>query len=272
MSTTDAPFPLAKPDNTHNLKEDSLSSTSIASSTVKPSDTPSQNLAASGVKSQTVAKQPLKVAAKSVAKKSMPAKPMSQATQNKVVSMSNSVAKELFSATQDTAKTAVTKTQNIVSKAANTAQATAKMMSENAAPAALSGLENARTIVKQSAGTMSRLWEESLVMRQNHMEACTEAGALASEVAGQLAENARHFAHEAIAESVDISKNIFACRTATDVLALQNRLAQNNFHRMINESARSSNLMFNFFSKVVEPFSETMADANKRMINALKTD
>ena len=286
MSTTDAPFPKAKPAAAHPLKSEALSSTSIpapvaksiesaatspagaslsltnsGNNTVNPKNTVAQPKSSGAIKSPLATKA-AKAPVKQAVKKAPEQQSKNDPALGNVVSISNTAVKELFSGADKVAKTVESTARNLN---ANVNAVSAKSSSTIAV-----GLETARKMAMQSADAITRVWGESVAIRQNHMDACTEAGTLAAEVANQLAENAMHFAQEAMAENVDISKSVFACRTASDVIALHNRLAQSNIQRFLNESARSSNLLFNFFSKVSEPFSETMAEAGKRVGKVLK--
>ena len=282
MSTTDAPFPKVKPAAAHPLKSEVLSSTSIPSALPKaieatktpqsplnaslslanPKPAVTQSKSSGPVNAQQPVAKATKPAIKQPVKKAPEQKTVNDPALGNVVSISNTAVKELFSSPDKI---------NEAAKITATAVEAGRNVAAKSALPVFAGLESARQIAAKGADTLSRVWGESVAIRQNHREACTEAGALAAEVANQLAENALHFVHETVAENVDISKSVFACRTASDMIALQNRLAQSNIQRFINESARSSNLLFNFFSKVSEPFSETIASAEKRVKKALNS-
>jgi hypothetical protein len=285
MNPTDAPSSKAKPTAVGSLKSDLLAPTSVTpphstiSKTVEESAHAGSSLSLTQKNDKVNAKnvladtapiavrntaQPMAKTTKNVTK-TVTEKPVrgagseNAAAQGNVVSMGNKVIKE----TEKEVRVNVQKTNASMNAAV-------KSSSDTGLGSVFSGLENARKMAQHSADTLARVWGESMTLRQSHMDACAEAGSLAAEVASKLTESAMHYAHETMAENVDISKDVFACRTASDMLALQNRLAQSNIHRFLNESARCSNAMFNFISRASEPFSENLADAGKRVSDALK--
>jgi phasin family protein len=145
----------------------------------------------------------------------------------------------------------------------------ANKMAESRETVVAVGLDGA-THLARGAETASRVWSESLSISRDHMEACAEASAIAVDCANRLSENMMNYANDAIAESVEISKRFFGCRTASDVFELQNKLAQSSVQRFLDESSRVSDMMFHMASKATEPFSEKLSDVPHRITSALK--
>jgi Phasin protein len=132
------------------------------------------------------------------------------------------------------------------------------------------GMDTARQWMAGSADAASRAWGESMAIHQQHMEACAEVCALTADAVNEIAESSMNFANDTLTENVEICKSFFGCRTASDMLALQARLAQTNMERFLSESARSSNLIMKCMSRSAEPFSEVMASTAKRVKKEMK--
>ena len=104
-----------------------------------------------------------------------------------------------------------------------------------------------------------------MLMGREHMEACVEAGNIAAGCASSFSERMMQAANEAAPNNVEISKDFFNCRNASDVFELQSRLAQSNTQRWFEESTHMMNLWFDMGTKASGPFHDHLSDATDRM-------
>lgn len=123
--------------------------------------------------------------------------------------------------------------------------------------------------VTRSADISAKFMNEAGIAAQENLEACMEASQISADHANRIGESIMSYANESISRNVDLSKELFACRTASDVFELQSRFMQNNMDRFFNQTAKLSEMMFTASSKSAEPISERMAEAAQRMQKVL---
>ncbi len=167
---------------------------------------------------------------------------------NNVVDMHTDAAAESARAVKETA-----------TRAANKAKDTAEKLQEDSA-----------TTLMQGADTLTHWLNESMAISRDHAEACVEASNITAEYIGEISETVMNYANEAITENVELSKNVFQCRTASDVFELQRQIAQSNMDRFLEESGKITDILLDMTSKTSEPFNERLGNAAQRLNNAAK--
>ncbi len=224
------------------------------------------------------------------------AKPAAKKTTSRATSKSKTAAKPAAKTTRrkpiakkTTARRSATAAKRPAKKpAAKASAAKAKSNVVSISRAARSGLASSSAnakkiqsqIAKGSAGSAQQLAKganiatkvlnESIAIGREHTEACTEASNIAAQCAGKLSETLMNYANDAITESVEISKDFFSCRTASDVFELQSRLTRSNTERFLDESSKMMEMMFDMTSKAAEPFGDYYTDATDRLQKAFK--
>ncbi|MBN67492.1 MAG: hypothetical protein CMM94_08020, partial [Rickettsiales bacterium] len=67
------------------------------------------------------------------------------------------------------------------------------------------------------------------------------------------------------AENVELSKDMFNCRTLNDVFEMQNRVMKTNLDNFFSESLKMSQLMFQCASEVAEPINQRISETTERL-------
>jgi hypothetical protein len=207
----------------------------------------------------------------------------------------SSASKQALNAYQQTTNATLKATDNVIQQTANTAQKTSDAAqqiastSQQAATKAIKKADNVVSISKQAAREKtsnnfvqasetlasglelaSRLMNETLSIGREQLEACIEASNITAECAQKISESLYHSTNAAISDNVEHYKHFFNCRTASDVIELQSRLAQANIQRFFGNNSEINNMLLNFSSKASEPFAEKLSDASDRFKRIFK--
>lgn len=128
------------------------------------------------------------------------------------------------------------------------------------------GAEN----LARSTETASRSLNEALTLSRENMEAAMEVTNIAANIVKDISTELFNFSNEVFADNVELSKDLFACRTVNDVLQLQSKLLKYNMESFFSESVKLSELLFQFAAETAEPINERVADATERFSKSLK--
>ncbi len=244
------PVAVTKPAvNTANQIAEKTASDAAKAATKPSIVTPAKEVTKKAAAKPTAKKKPAakkaaqkKVASKKpAAKKAAPKKAAAKKT-DKVVSISKSAVRDIFTSTSDEAKKAQEQVLAI-------------------------GLDSAEHF-NRGAEISSKLINESVAISQENIEACVEASTIAAEHANTIGESTIGYANDAMSDNVEISKDFFSCRTASDVFELQNKFFQSNVERFFAESAALTDMVFDMTSQSAEPFSERAAEVADRLNKA----
>ncbi len=123
--------------------------------------------------------------------------------------------------------------------------------------------------VTRSADAAARSMNDAMAMSQDNIEAVVECGNIAAGISKTMSEEMFNFANDIFSQNVELSQEIFACRTLNDMFELQSKIFKSNIDGVFNETAKISEMMFQMASKAAEPISERMADATDRMTRTL---
>lgn len=121
----------------------------------------------------------------------------------------------------------------------------------------------------QHANAAAKVMNESVAIGQEHMEALVEASHIAAEHTNKISDSIIEYANQTISNSVDMSKEFFNCRTASDMFDLQSRIMQTGMERFFDETSRLSDMIFDMASKTSEPISDQMTETTERLNNAV---
>lgn len=123
----------------------------------------------------------------------------------------------------------------------------------------------------KSADAVTKALYESISTSRDNLEAAMECGnvtaALAKDVGSELVE----FANKSFSDSVEISKEMFACRTINDMMELQSRALKSAMDNAFAQTSRLSNLFFEYSAQALEPINERVAQASEQFGKTLKT-
>lgn len=119
--------------------------------------------------------------------------------------------------------------------------------------------------MSRSADAATRAVSEAVSNTQHTIEACIESGNITANMSREISEEIFNFANEIMSNNIDISKDVFTCRTINDVFELQSKMFRNNVDRLFNQSAKISEMVFDTVTKASEPLSERMMEASDKL-------
>jgi hypothetical protein len=175
-------------------------------------------------------------------------------------------ATEAFIKASDTKQAVNTATTKTVKKADNVVS----MSKSSSEKAASENFAHASEKLAHTIDIASRLMNETFSIGREQLEACIEASNITAECAQKIGESLYESTNAAISENVEHYKHFFSCRTASDVLELQTRLAQTNIERFLGNNSAISTMLFNFSAKASEPFADKLSDATDRIQRIFK--
>lgn len=132
------------------------------------------------------------------------------------------------------------------------------------------GREGAENFAK-SADAASKAIFESVSMSRDNIETCIECGNMAASLAKDVSAEMFEGANRAFSDSVELSKEFFACRTINDMVELQSRAARNAIDNFFNQSVKLSGMFFEFSSEALEPINERVAQASEQFSKSLSS-
>ncbi len=100
---------------------------------------------------------------------------------------------------------------------------------------------------------------------RDNVEACVECGNIVAEISQSMGEEIVEAANRTISQNVELSKDLFNCRTLNDVFDLQSRFMKQNMEHFFSESIKISELMFRSASEASMPINERVNMAGSRM-------
>ena len=127
--------------------------------------------------------------------------------------------------------------------------------------------EGAEQIAK-TTDVASKAFNDAVAQSKETVQACVESGKIAGDMTRSMISESFRFANESFSDNVEISKEMFNCRTVNDMLDIQNKLMRSNMDHFFNQSVRMSEMMFQFMSDASEPLNESAARATNRMAKA----
>jgi hypothetical protein len=123
--------------------------------------------------------------------------------------------------------------------------------------------------MSRGASVASRAMNEGVAIMQGNVETCMQCGNIAADMTRKLSEEVFTFANDMFSSNVEISKDLFACRTINDVFDLQNRLMRTNLDNFFSESARLSEMVFDYINQAAEPIGERINETTDRLSRSI---
>lgn len=126
------------------------------------------------------------------------------------------------------------------------------------------GKEGADRFAK-TADTAARSLNDAVVIGQDNLEACVECGNVAAELSKAVGEEVFAFGNTLFSKNLDLSKQIFSCRTINDMFELQSKAFKLNIDNLFNETAKISEMTFKMASKAAGPLNDRAAEVTKHI-------
>lgn len=128
--------------------------------------------------------------------------------------------------------------------------------------------ETAQQFTKQ-ADIPGGSWENAFSAGRDGFEAYLEYSNLATDLGKEFGDELLQFTSTLFSDNVELSQEMFSCRTISDVMELHSKLVKVNIDNLFNESLRLSEMLFRFASETTEPINERIAEATSRFHNGL---
>lgn len=130
------------------------------------------------------------------------------------------------------------------------------------------GREGAEQLAK-SADAVTKLMYEAIGASRDNLETCMECGNMTAALAKDISAEVVESANKVFSESLELSKEFFACRTLNDMVELQNRALRSSVDNFFNQSVKLSGLFFEFSTEALEPINERVAQATEQFSKTL---
>lgn len=124
--------------------------------------------------------------------------------------------------------------------------------------------ESADKLAK-SADVISKSACEVAGLSRGNMEAAVECGNLTASFAKDLSSEIFEYTNKAFSDNLEISKEIFSCRTITEMAELQNRIIKNSLHNFLNETGKIAGMLFEYSQEAFEPINERISEATEQL-------
>lgn len=110
---------------------------------------------------------------------------------------------------------------------------------------------------------------EAVELSRENAEAAMECGNIAVNVSKNISAEIINYANKAFAQNVELSKQIFNCRTLNDMFDLSSKFFKSNLDGFFNESVKVSELAFAGASEISEPLNERFSESTERFVKAV---
>jgi len=124
--------------------------------------------------------------------------------------------------------------------------------------------ESADKLAK-SADVISKSAYEVAGLSRGNMEAAVECGNLTASFAKDLSSEIFEYTNKAFSDNLEISKEIFSCRTITEMAELQNKLIKNSLNSFLNETGKIAGMLFEYSNEALEPINERVSEATEKL-------
>ncbi|MDX2073530.1 MAG: TIGR01841 family phasin [Alphaproteobacteria bacterium] len=185
-------------------------------------------------------------------------------------SAANKAAKSTYSAVESTRSSA----ENVVkigSRAAKDFLSQSAGEAQKAQDKILAMSRDGAQQLAKSADAVTKALYETISTSRDNLEAAVECGNVAAALAKDVSSEMMEYANKTFTDNVEMSKELFACRTINDMMELQNRMLKKAMDSGFAQTSRLSNLFFEYSSEALEPINERVAQASEQLSKTLKT-
>ena len=117
----------------------------------------------------------------------------------------------------------------------------------------------------KSADVVTQALYDTVELSRDNVETAIECGNMSAEFAKDLSTEMFETVNKAFSDHVELSKDLFACRTISDLFELQNRALKNNIDNFFNESVKLSGMVFEYSQEALEPINERLAQVSEQV-------
>ena len=198
------------------------------------------------------------------------AKKTSSASAKLASTVANKAAKTTYSAVESTRNSA----ENVVkigSRAAKDFLQNSAGEAQKAQDKILSMSRDGAAQFAKSADAVSKALYETIGTSRDNIEAAVECGNVAAALAKDVSTELFEYANKGFTETVEVSKELFSCRTINDLMELQTRVMKSAMDSAFAQSSRLSNLLFEYSAEALEPINERVSQATEQFSKTLKS-
>lgn len=127
------------------------------------------------------------------------------------------------------------------------------------------GMEN----FARASDAFTRLSSEMLGICRDNVEALIECCNLSVNAAREMSTEITSVCNRSFSDSVELSKDLFSCRTINDVVELQNRTVKQAVDTYFSETNKLCNLAFEHCTEALEPLNDRVAEASEQFCKAI---
>lgn len=129
--------------------------------------------------------------------------------------------------------------------------------------------KDAGSQIQKGAQSATRAVNEAAELSRENAEAAMQCGNIAVNVSKNISAEIINYANKSFAQNVELSKQIFNCRTLNDMFDLSSKFFKSNLDGFFNESVKVSELAFQGASEISEPLNERLSDSTERFVKAV---
>lgn len=119
--------------------------------------------------------------------------------------------------------------------------------------------------ISKTADTAQRSLNDVVELSRENAEAIVEAGNIAVGASKQVSAEVVNYVNTAFSHNVELSKQIFTCRTLNDMFDLNNKFVKSNLDAFFSESVKVSELLFQCATDISEPLNERLSETTQRL-------
>jgi len=116
----------------------------------------------------------------------------------------------------------------------------------------------------KSADVATKAMYDAFSGTRDNIEAAVECGNVTAALAKDVSSELFEYANKSFAETVEVSKELFACRTINDMMELQSRIMKSAMDNAFAQSSRLSNLLFEYSAEALEPINERVSQVSEQ--------
>ena len=124
--------------------------------------------------------------------------------------------------------------------------------------------ESAAQLAK-GADAATRSMNEILALGKENMDTCVECGNIAVDASKSISAELISYANKSFSQNVELSKELFGCRTLNDMFDLQSKMLKANLDGFFSQSVKVSEMAFRCASEVSEPLNERVTETTERL-------
>lgn len=121
----------------------------------------------------------------------------------------------------------------------------------------------------KSADSASRSLNEMFALSKDNADAAVTCSSIAVNASKSMGAEMFNYANKSFSQNVEMSKELFGCRTINDMFDLQSKVVKANLDHFFNESVKMSEMLFNSANEISEPINECVSENATRLSKAM---